>query len=152
VVELLVGPPLARGALGEHRADRLVEADVVADRDRLVGRHRQRERRRELGHGLQQPRLPVLLGEDVLLRGREQGEPLLGVPGHPGAVVEAVEKALADLRPGDAVYEPFSGSGTTLMAAETLGWRCYAMEIDPKYVQVAIERWQRFTGREAARD
>ena len=55
------------------------------------------------------------------------------------------------LRPGDAVYEPFSGSGTTLMAAETLGRRCYAMEIDPKYVQVAIERWQNFTGRTAER-
>jgi hypothetical protein len=53
------------------------------------------------------------------------------------------------LRPGEAVYEPFSGSGTTLMAAETLGRRCYAMEIDPKYVQVALERWQAFTGRTA---
>ncbi len=55
------------------------------------------------------------------------------------------------LRPGEAVYEPFSGSGTTLIAAETLGRRCYAMEIDPKYVQVAIERWQNFTGRTAER-
>ncbi len=55
------------------------------------------------------------------------------------------------LRPGEAVYEPFSGSGTTLMAAETLGRLCYAMEIDPKYVQVAIERWQNFTGRTAER-
>jgi len=55
------------------------------------------------------------------------------------------------LRPGEAVYEPFSGSGTTLMAAETLGRRCFAMEIDPKYVQVAVERWQRFTGRAAER-
>jgi DNA modification methylase len=55
------------------------------------------------------------------------------------------------LRPGEAVYEPFSGSGTTIIAAERLGRRCYAMEIDPRYVQVAIERWQSFTGREAAR-
>jgi hypothetical protein len=55
------------------------------------------------------------------------------------------------LRPGEAVYEPFSGSGTTLMAAETLGRRCLAMEIDPKYVQVAIERWERFTGKTAER-
>ena len=97
VVELLVGLPLARDALGEHGTDGLVEADVVADRDRLVGRDGQRERRRELGHGLEQPRLAVLLGEDVLLRGREQREPLLGVAGHPGAVVEAVEQARADL-------------------------------------------------------
>jgi DNA modification methylase len=55
------------------------------------------------------------------------------------------------LQPGEAVYDPFVGSGTTLMAAETLGRRCYAMEIDPKYVQVALERWQRFTGRAAER-
>lgn len=53
------------------------------------------------------------------------------------------------LRPGEAVYEPFSGSGTCLIAAEQLGRRCYAMEIDPKYVQVAKERWERFTGRTA---
>jgi len=39
-----------------------------------------------------------------------------------------------------------STARTTIMAAETLGRRCYAMEIDPKYVQVAIERWQAFTG------
>ena len=47
------------------------------------------------------------------------------------------------------VYEPFSGSGTTIIAAEQLGRRCYAMEIDPRYVQVAIERWQAFTGQTA---
>ncbi|MFI5259309.1 MAG: DNA methyltransferase [Candidatus Limnocylindrales bacterium] len=50
------------------------------------------------------------------------------------------------LRSGEAVYDPFAGSGTTLIAAERLGRRCYAMEIDPKYVQVAIERWRAFSG------
>ncbi|MFI5040398.1 MAG: DNA methyltransferase [Acidimicrobiales bacterium] len=50
------------------------------------------------------------------------------------------------LRAGEAVYDPFAGSGTTLIAAERLGRRCYAMEIDPAYVQVAIERWRSFTG------
>ena len=50
------------------------------------------------------------------------------------------------LRAGEAVYDPFCGSGTTLIAAERLGRRCYAMEIDPRYVQVAIERWQGFSG------
>jgi DNA modification methylase len=53
--------------------------------------------------------------------------------------------------PGDAVYDPFLGSGTTLMAAETLGRRCYAMEIEPRYVQIAIERWQAFSGQTAIR-
>jgi hypothetical protein len=50
------------------------------------------------------------------------------------------------LRAGEAVYDPFCGSGTALIAAERLGRRCYAMEIDPKYVQLAIERWQAFSG------
>jgi DNA modification methylase len=54
-------------------------------------------------------------------------------------------------RPGDLVYEPFAGSGTTLIAAEQLGRRCHAMEIDARYAQVTIERWQTFTGREAVK-
>jgi DNA modification methylase len=49
------------------------------------------------------------------------------------------------------VYDPFVGSGTTIIAAERLGRRCYAIEIDPCYVQVAIERWQSFSGRTAER-
>jgi DNA modification methylase len=53
------------------------------------------------------------------------------------------------LRPGGAVYDPFVGSGTAIVAAEALGRRCYAMEIDPRFVHLAIERWQVFTGRAA---
>ncbi|MHB8397932.1 MAG: DNA modification methylase [Candidatus Limnocylindrales bacterium] len=53
------------------------------------------------------------------------------------------------LRAGEAAYDPFCGSGTALVAAETLGRRCYGMEIDPRYAQVTIERWQRFTGQTA---
>ena len=55
------------------------------------------------------------------------------------------------LRAGEVVYDPFLGSGTCLVAAETLGRRCLGMEIDPKYVQVSIERWQGLTGQKAAR-
>jgi DNA modification methylase len=50
---------------------------------------------------------------------------------------------------GDAVYEPFAGSGTTLIAAESIERRCFAMEIDPRYCDVIIERWQSFTGSKA---
>jgi DNA modification methylase len=50
------------------------------------------------------------------------------------------------LRPGEAVYDPFVGSGTSIVAAETLGRRCYGMEIDPRYVQLTVERWQALTG------
>ena len=51
--------------------------------------------------------------------------------------------------PGQAVYEPFCGSGTTIIAAETIGRVCHAIEIEPAYVDVAIERWQAFTGKAA---
>ena len=51
--------------------------------------------------------------------------------------------------PGQAIYEPFMGSGTTLIAAETTGRICYGVELNPVYVDVAIERWQAFTGEEA---
>jgi DNA modification methylase len=51
--------------------------------------------------------------------------------------------------PGDAVYDPFLGSGTTLIAAETSGRVCLAAELDPRYVDVAVRRWQAFTGKDA---
>jgi DNA modification methylase len=51
-----------------------------------------------------------------------------------------------------AVYEPFCGSGTTLMAAETLGRNCYGIEIEPRFVDVIVTRWQNFTGRAAILD
>ena len=51
--------------------------------------------------------------------------------------------------PGQAVYEPFSGSGTTLIAAETTGRVCYAVELSPAYVDVAVLRWQAYTGQQA---
>jgi DNA modification methylase len=51
--------------------------------------------------------------------------------------------------PGDAVYEPFLGSGTTLIAAESSGRSCLAVELDPIYVDVAVRRWEAFTGKQA---
>ena len=51
--------------------------------------------------------------------------------------------------PGQAVYEPFSGSGTTIIAAEQSGRVCHAIELSPAYVDVAVLRWQAFTGQEA---
>jgi DNA modification methylase len=51
--------------------------------------------------------------------------------------------------PGQAVYEPFLGSGTTLIAAQSSGRVCHAIELDPLYVDVAVRRWQAFTGEAA---
>jgi DNA modification methylase len=51
--------------------------------------------------------------------------------------------------PGQAVYFPFVGSGTTIIAAEMTGRACHAVELDPAYVDVAVLRWQAFTGASA---
>ncbi len=51
-----------------------------------------------------------------------------------------------------AIYEPFSGSGTTIMAAHQLSRRCFAMEISPQYCDVAVRRWCEFTGEDATRE
>lgn len=74
-------------------------------------------------------------------------------PDHPTAKpVGLVSQCLHNsTRPGDLVYEPFAGSGTTLVAAETLGRRCAAIEIEPRYAQVTIERWRGLTGGTAGR-
>ena len=55
-------------------------------------------------------------------------------------------------RPGQPVYEPFSGSGTSIIAAETCGRISLSMELDPAYVDVAVTRWQAFTGETATLD
>ena len=55
------------------------------------------------------------------------------------------------LRTGEAVYDPFLGSGTCLIAAERLGAVCYGCEIDPVYVDVVLRRYERFSGQEAVR-
>ena len=51
--------------------------------------------------------------------------------------------------PGQTVFDPFLGSGTTIIAAETVGRACLAMELNPAYVDVAVQRWQAFTGEKA---
>jgi DNA modification methylase len=66
--------------------------------------------------------------------------------------VELVTRALYNSSSrGDLVFEPFSGSGTTLIACEQTGRRCRAIELEPAYVQVAITRWENFTGRKAVK-
>lgn len=52
---------------------------------------------------------------------------------------------------GDVVYDPFLGSGTTLVVAEQLGRVCRGIELQPQYVDVAVRRWQQLTGKKAKR-
>jgi site-specific DNA-methyltransferase (adenine-specific) len=55
------------------------------------------------------------------------------------------------LRAGDGVYDAFAGSGTIVIAAERTGCRGYALEIDPRFVDVALARWEAFCGEKAVR-
>ena len=55
-------------------------------------------------------------------------------------------------KPGDLVYDPFMGSGSTLIACEREGRAAYGMEIHPPYVDMAVKRWQDFTGNQAIRE
>ena len=55
-------------------------------------------------------------------------------------------------KPGALVYEPFLGSGTTLAAAEVTGRVCCGMELDPRYADVVVARWQGLTGKKATLD
>jgi site-specific DNA-methyltransferase (adenine-specific) len=64
-----------------------------------------------------------------------------------GLVVHCLQNST---RHGDVVYEPFSGSGTTIIACEQLGRKCRAIEISPAYVAVALERWATATGKTPA--
>jgi len=100
------------------------------------------------GNAIQSHRIP----DSVFRITRHKGG--LGAAGsHPAvfpvALVEAVLTAFSD--PGDLIYEPFCGSGTQLVAAERAGRRCFAMELDPVYCDVAVRRWEMATGRMASR-
>ena len=70
---------------------------------------------------------------------------------HPSAKpVALVADAIKDCtRRGDVVLDTFCGSGTTIMAAERVGRHARALEIEPRFVDVAIRRWQAFTRRDA---
>ena len=55
-------------------------------------------------------------------------------------------------RRGELVYEPFLGSATTLAAAQLTERVCYGLELDPKYVDVVVKRWQQLSGQQARLD
>ncbi len=73
--------------------------------------------------------------------------------GHGHGTQKPVECMARPMRNHEAptVYDPFCGSGSTLIAAEQLGRTCYVIEIEPGYCQIAIDRWQAFTGQKAVK-
>ena len=75
--------------------------------------------------------------------GKNIGHPAMYPVALPAAYIEAVTSE------GDIVSEPFLGSGSTLIAAEQLGRKCYGMEISPAYCDVIVQRWETLTGKKA---
>ncbi len=73
---------------------------------------------------------------------------------HPGAFPVALPKRVVATHSNKCGYivDPFSGTGTIIIASEMLSRRCAAMEIDAKYCDIAVNRWQDFTGKEATLD
>lgn len=66
--------------------------------------------------------------------------------------VALIDRAITNsCPPTGLVFDGFLGSGTTLISAQSLGRACFGLEIDPRYAQVSIERWQRHTGQKAQR-
>lgn len=63
--------------------------------------------------------------------------------------IELPAEVLRIASQAETVIDPFGGTGTTMMACEQLGRKCYMMELDPKYCDVIIQRWEAFTGRKA---
>ena len=75
---------------------------------------------------------------------------MLYVPRHAAQKpVECMERPIRN-HEGD-VYDPFVGSGTTIIAAERQDRTCYAMELEPGYVDAAVKRWEDYTGGKATR-
>ena len=76
-------------------------------------------------------------------------------PGLEHPTVKPVEVFAIPMRvhtkPGDICYEPFCGSGSQIIAAEKLDRRCYAMELEPVFIDVAVKRWEEWTGKSAKR-
>ena len=67
--------------------------------------------------------------------------------------VELIERALVNSsKAGDLVFDPFGGSGSTMIACEKLGRKSALIELDPKYADVIVQRWEDFTGKEAILD
>lgn len=84
----------------------------------------------------------------IMSRSTEKNEP------HPAQKpLECMRRPIENnSKSGDSVYEPFSGSGTTIIAAEMMKRRCFALEIAPEYIDVAVQRWQAFAQKQAILD
>ena len=90
----------------------------------------------------------IAIRVDVWTIARPSEAPLHPVMKPLGLMERAIELSS---RTGERVLDPFVGSGSTLIACERTGRACVAMELDPRYVDVAVARWAAFSGQTARR-
>lgn len=116
------------GELANHNGNRQKDGTVKKQKDRIIGQYSQlktiyqctaQKARDEIDHPA---RFPV---------------------GFPEGYIEAMTLH------GESIYEPFGGSGTTLIACEKTNRRCFMMEIDPHYCDVIVARWEKYSGKKA---
>jgi len=90
---------------------------------------------------------------NLSVQGSPTFETRIGMSHNTMKPVELVERAIRNSsKPGNSVLDSFGGSGTTLIAAEKSGRKAFLMELDPKYVDVIVRRWQDWTGKLATRE
>lgn len=87
---------------------------------------------------------PTKVPDSIVRVGRQ-----VGSDGHPAQFPVGLPEFVMRSWPEGVAYEPFAGSGTSIIAAEQLGRDCCAMELAPEYVDVIVRRWQDFTGQQA---
>lgn len=113
-----------------------------------------------IGFFVRQPKATAMTGSakrgqrtvykpNILRHSRPTGEERLHNAAKPVALLVELVEAATDA--GGTILEPFTGSGSTMIAAERTGRRCFGLEIEPRTAQIAIERWQRVTGRKATK-
>ena len=124
----------------------------IETQGRDEGGHRFRQRDGSLKPATSPEKIgqPFKVPDSVIRVGRESARGIQ-TEGHPAVFpVDFAEFLIKTwTQDGQTVYEPFSGSGTTIVACERTDRTCCAMEIEPRYCDLAIERWQRLTGQKA---
>lgn len=90
-----------------------------------------------------------VLKPNIIRANRPHGEERLHNAAKPTDLIGVVLEASTE--PSEIVVDPFAGSGSTLIAAEDSGRRCFTIEIDPAWCDVTVQRWERMTGKKAKR-
>lgn len=127
---------------GHYFADLRTETTVIPDAEEINPKKMKKDELVELCRRLLSSSIPTtVINEDKPSRSEE----------HPTMKpVKLFGRLIKNsTRPGEAVLDTFGGSGTTIIACEQLGRRGFVMELDPKYCDVIIDRWEKFTGEKA---